>query len=177
MRLHSFRKKESSRKNARGGEPNNIERFALSCAAFIQETPAEHSPTTPTDSNEGPPNHTIIVDAEFWQGKGNEGIVCEHYPRPPPNTPKRFVLRPRIYTATVSLPFSREVKSSQLRIESQSIWLGVHHLHKMQVRLDRRWIWYFLMSHKSMATQGVTADKLVVSSWNYSLKNGVYMLF
>ena len=30
------------------------------------------------------------------------------------------------------------------------------------------------MSHKLMATQGVTADKLVVSSWNYSLKNGVY---
>ena len=48
--------------------------------------------------------------------------------------------------------------------------------HKMQVRLGRRWIWYFLMSHKSMATQGVTADKLVVSSWNYSLKNGVYIV-
>ena len=32
------------------------------------------------------------------------------------------------------------------------------------------------MSHKSMATQGVTADKLVVSSWNYSLKNGVYVV-
>ena len=49
--------------------PNNNERFALSCAAFNKHLQSTH-PTT--DSDEDPPNHTIIVEAEFWQGKGNE---------------------------------------------------------------------------------------------------------
>lgn len=73
-----------------------------------------------------------------------EGIVCEHYPNPPPNTPRKFVLKPRTYTATVSVPFSREVKSSQLRIGNvKAKQFGVNTnfattYHKMQVRLGKR---------------------------------------
>ena len=49
--------------------PNNNERFALQCAAFQKHLRCTH-PTT--DSNEDPPNHTIIVEAEFWHGKAKE---------------------------------------------------------------------------------------------------------
>mmetsp|Transcript_1485 Transcript_1485/g.3204 ORF Transcript_1485/g.3204 Transcript_1485/m.3204 type:complete len:1761 (+) Transcript_1485:1415-6697(+) len=233
--------------------PNNNERFALQCAAFQKHLRCTH-PTT--DSNEDPPNHTIIVEAEFWHGKAKEktplsksltdfmkhrltdndikvtsfcaqgakldaalrlfvgamlmvfsnedlkdkrangtvcrvlevllkegvqkrwknwdgrkvwtvsvndveGIVCEHYPNPPPNTPRKFVLKPRTYTATVSVPFSREVKSSQLRIGN---------VKAKQFGVNTN----FATTYHKM--QGVTAEKLVVSSWNYSLKNGVYVV-
>ena len=50
-----------------------------------------------------------------------EEIICEHYPKPPPNTPKTFRLQPKEYTATVSLPLLKDSKSTKLKIGNVKI--------------------------------------------------------
>ena len=68
-----------------------------------------------------------------------EEIICEHYPKPPPNTPKTFRLQPKEYTATVSLPLLKDSKSINLKIGNVKITqFGVNSsyvttCHKMQV--------------------------------------------
>ena len=69
-----------------------------------------------------------------------EGIICEHYPEAPPNTPKRFVLKPNTFTVTVALPLSVESKSMTLKIGKVKVTqFAVNSnyattCHKMQVR-------------------------------------------
>ena len=66
-------------------------------------------------------------------------IICEHYPKPPPNTPKTFRLQPGHYTATFSLPLLKDSKSTKLKIGNVKITqFGVNSnyattCHKMQV--------------------------------------------
>ena len=45
-----------------------------------------------------------------------EEIICEHYPKAPPNTHKRFALKPSTFTVTVTLPLSVESKSMTMKI-------------------------------------------------------------
>ena len=70
-----------------------------------------------------------------------EGIVCEHYPHPPPNTQKRFVINPKKYTATISMPLLGDSKSTNLRVGKVQVrQFGVNTnyattCHKMQASL------------------------------------------
>ena len=70
-----------------------------------------------------------------------EGIVCEHYPHPPPNTEKTFVIDPKNYTATMSLPLLGESKSTNLKVGKVKVrQFGVNSnyattCHKMQASL------------------------------------------
>ena len=69
-----------------------------------------------------------------------EEIICEHYPKAPPNTPKQFSLKPNTYTVTVTLPLSVESKSMTLKIGRVKVTqFAVNSnyattCHKMQVR-------------------------------------------
>ena len=69
-----------------------------------------------------------------------EEIICEHYPEAPPNTPKRFALKPNTFTVTVALPLSVESKSMTLKIGKVKVTqFAVNSnyattCHKMQVR-------------------------------------------
>ena len=79
---------------------------------------------------------------EVWTVNVNnaEGIIYEHYPEAPPNTPKQFVLKPNTYTVTVTLPLSVESKSMTLKIGKVKVTqFAVNSnyamtCHKMQVR-------------------------------------------
>ena len=70
-----------------------------------------------------------------------EGIVCEHYPNPPPNTEKTFVIDPKKYTATITLPLLNDSRSTNLRVGKVKVdQFGVNSnyattCHKMQASL------------------------------------------
>ena len=69
-----------------------------------------------------------------------EEIICEHYPKAPPHTHKRFALKPNTFTVTVALPLSMESKSMTLKIGKVKVTqFAVNSnyattCHKMQVR-------------------------------------------
>ena len=71
-----------------------------------------------------------------------EGIVCEHYPHPPPDTEKTFVLDPKKYTATISLPLLDESRSTTLKVgkvKVQQFAVNSNYAttcHKMQASLS-----------------------------------------
>ena len=87
------------------------------------------------------PSSSILSGKKVWTVNADEvkEIICEHYPKPPPNTPRTFRLQPKQYTATVNLPLLKDNKSTKLKIGNVKITqFGVNSnyattCHKMQV--------------------------------------------
>jgi len=103
---------------------------------------------------EGKKVWTITSDCVEW-------VEFEHWPKPPPNVPRKFKLQPRTFSSTVKIPLGEGCDGLSLRV-------GNVRITQIPVNSNAA-----TTGHK---LQGMSKDVLIVNSWNYSFSNWVYVV-
>ena len=90
-----------------------------------------------------------------------EWVKFEHWPEPPKNVPRYFILRPQTFSTTVNFPIGGG---------DSDITLRVGNVRVTQIPVNSN---IATTGHK---LQGMSKNTLIVNSWNYRFANWIYVV-
>ena len=97
---------------------------------------------------------TVSADDVEW-------VKFEHWPEPPKNVPRYFILRPQTFSTTVNFPIGGG---------DSDITLRVGNVRVTQIPVNSN---IATTGHK---LQGMSKNTLIVNSWNYRFANWIYVV-